>query len=419
MSFEDARIAFRDSHVKAGFALLEEDHEHVVLGGQRGKYLADKPLLEAFSTYLTQREQDQIRPGAGGVCSTDYREQALTVIGTGRGPQRTPKPLVFGDPKDGQPWVQVAEASDAFVVAHLLNADYLTRAYQRTEFFWALRRTKDGIDPILALYPRPLTIQVYNIPAGSIDSALGWSGGVIDACLFRVAFAKQLVLNLSDTWPSPAPRRNRQGFVFSETEKATTLDLPKTQYLPDLLKFYMLGMSTDVPELQFLAFYQVLEFFFVSVSDERLYSQLTRRLGEPTFRAVPEHFDRIIQDVLEHRRVTDETEMLKLVLARYVNHTDLIAFLEKYQKQLGEDIYWRRRLRFGYDGLVSREINHTFGDIARIVKAVRNALVHSSDRHERGPRHVPFSESSDAVRLEVPLVRFLAERTIVSSAQAL
>jgi len=51
-----------------------------------------------------------------------------------------------------------------------------------------------------------------------------------------------------------------------------------------------------------------------------------------------------------------------------------------------------------------------------VVKTVRNALVHSSDHHERVERHVPFSEGTRLVEMEVPLVRFLAERVVIASA---
>ena len=82
------------------------------------------------------------------------------------------------------------------------------------------------------------------------------------------------------------------------------------------MRFYLLGMSSNIPVLQFLSFYQVLEYFFVSISDEHLYQRLTKRVNDPRFSSEPKSLDRLIQDVIEHKRTTDETEMLKLVLER-------------------------------------------------------------------------------------------------------
>lgn len=49
---------------------------------------------------------------------------------------------------------------------------------------------------------------------------------------------------------------------------------------------------------------------------------------------------------------------------------------------------------------------------AAILKHVRNALVHSSDRYTREDCFLPFSDSEDVIIKYIPLVEFLAERVI-------
>ena len=168
--------------------------------------------------------------------------------------------------------------------------------------------------------------------------------------------------------------------------------------------------------LQFLLFYQVLEYFFLTISDERL-QRLTKRVSDPRFSTEAKSLDRVIQDVIEHKRTTDETEMLKLVLERYVDETELMEFIKAYEAYLKEPYYTKRRRRFGVDAEVKLAPGHLFGNVAKVVKTVRNALVHSSDFHERVERHVPFSEGTRLVELEVPLLQFLAERVIIASSK--
>jgi hypothetical protein len=55
---------------------------------------------------------------------------------------------------------------------------------------------------------------------------------------------------------------------------------------------------------------------------------------------------------------------------------------------------------------------------ARLLKHVRNAIVHSTDVYDRAERHLPFSESESMIADYIPIVRFLAERVLFGTAQA-
>ena len=174
-------------------------------------------------------------------------------------------------------------------------------------------------------------------------------------------------------------------------------------------------MSTEIPILKFLTFYQVLEYFFIKVSDELLYQGISTKLNDPKFKTVnTSDLDRVIKIVEDHRRTNDETEMLKNVLKKFINESDLRNFIDSYETYIDDNIYTKTRTLFGEE-LIPDE-RYVFGNIARCIKTVRNALVHSSDRYERHERHIPFSESTEIVKKEIPLVKFLAEKVIISSA---
>jgi len=50
-----------------------------------------------------------------------------------------------------------------------------------------------------------------------------------------------------------------------------------------------------------------------------------------------------------------------------------------------------------------------------MIKIIRNALVHSSDRYEGKKSYVPFSESTEIVEKHIPLLKFLAEKVIFAT----
>jgi hypothetical protein len=425
MNIAEATDTLSRSHTEAGFALVREQRDGIVFRAAGTEFLLTTNLIEAFAQQRSAEEANELITLGAGYCTAELREHVIESISSGRQRILTDqRPIVFQATSPDGPAAEISQASPTFAALYMTNPSYLASARESAEYYDMFpeddrHRPQDeaSLPSLSLLYRRPTTVRISRMNAGSIDAAMRFSASVIASCLFQVGLSHHRPLRLAEKWPVTAQQRAAARFAFSRKLGEREFPFPRARYDDNLLKYYNLGLASDVPELQFLAFYQVLEFFFLDVADEKLYAQLARRVNDPRFRASPEWFDKLIIDVAEHRRTTDETEMLKLVLQRFVPHSDLIEFIEEYHRHVGRDLYWQKRERFGVAMSVNREANHSVGDVARLVKLVRNALVHSSDRHERAIRHVPFSATSEVIRLEVPLVRFLAERAIIGAAE--
>lgn len=420
MTSDDALFELNAAHEAAGFVRIATE-EDMVYEWRGNRVCIPRSVVSAFVAFREANAQQTAILLGETLLSNSARESALTFVGDDFAFEYDlPEQVIFGPPNGDEPVAVVGRASDSFVAAHLLQPDFVKRAAQRTRVLRSPRIASPApAGDVEIRYMRPLTIRVDRLPAAAPTEQAEKTDVVVSACLYTIATTHQVPMRLQDGWslhPQDEPARR---FIYEEKSEETNFSFPRARYNPDLLRFYTLGMSSDVPELQYLAFYQVLEYFFVTLADEQLYARLARRFHEPTFRATPAFLDRVIQDVNDHRRATDETEMLKMVIARFVEHNALIEAIDRIHTGIGERLYWNKVPRFGTPLQVNKEPNHTFGDVARIIKAVRNALVHSSDRHEREQRHVPFSDSSVLVRKEVPLLRFLAEKAIVGSATVL
>lgn len=148
---------------------------------------------------------------------------------------------------------------------------------------------------------------------------------------------------------------------------------------------------------------------------------MSRRINEPKFRTSSQNLDKLIQDVNSHKTENDETEMLKSVLTKYIDEDedDLIEFIKEYETLIGESLYTKKKVIFGNEiNGTNLQSGHVFGTIAKHIKTVRNSLVHSSDRHERKDRFIPYSKSSmDTVKIQIPVLKFLAEKIIIATAE--
>lgn len=424
MEFDEAKEILKNGYLKAGFELIEDhpryfdmcvcvtlDLEDLEEYFEENQYLriTEEDIMEYVNSEAVRATLETV-PVECSICGPTYREQIIQPLRTFETVPLGPHPyIVFGNPNSGQLYVEINTASMLFVNYFRFYEAYL----QQCKDIFATSKSKP-LDIREWLY-RPTTIRIGNMSEVNTENALTRSSILIESCLFEFSYLKHIPMRLAEEWPYK--KEKPKLFEFDKPVSESQFPLPRVSYNTDLIRFYQLGRSSDILVLQFLAFYQVLEYFFIKVSNEKLYDQLSRRLNDPKFKTTPDHLDHLIQDVIEHRRITDETEMLKNVINKFIDEKELIKFIQMYEDHLGEELYTKRRDLFGEKVHVPLRSGHVVGNIAKTIKVVRNALVHSSDRHERFPRHVPFSESTKIVEYEIPLVKFLAEKVIIASAK--
>jgi hypothetical protein len=418
MEFDEAKESLKKGYTDAGLEIIDEHPEELFFKYRNMRFRITKEDITEYANSAQFRSTLEVAPVDCGICCPVYREQMLQSIDRIRpfiGPRD--RVFVFGNPDDDSLYLEVGQASKSFINFFRLDKTFLQLNLERWSLpYRSVYRSSEISDIREHLYT-PVTIRVYNISETSTKAALAHSSVIIESCLFELSYLKHIHYRLAEEWPIRERRlHGAERFVFGEPTRGYQLSLPTASFNSDIISFYQLGMTSDIPILQFLAFYQVLEYFYVTVSDEQLYNKLSRQLKDPKFNTAPYYLDRLIQEVLEHRRITDETEMLKNVLSKFIDEAELIKFIHAYEDYLGEKLYTKKRDVFGEEVEVKLAPGHVIGNVAKIIKAVRNALVHSSDFYGRNARHVPFSKSTEIVKREIPLVKFLAERIIIASA---
>lgn len=252
---------------------------------------------------------------------------------------------------------------------------------------------------------------------------------LIESCLFYYTFNnKEIIWKLEEVLPKPTtfPRKEKLNYNLQGTIK---------KYNSKLLQYFKQGLEAENnPVYQFLSFYHVLEYFFVLVSDEKLYTDLRSIINQPNFNTVNEkNLDKIIQQIKQHRNMTDETQMLKNVLEKYITDyvkKELLDFIQNqypFKDEKGkswllmnknhdfETVFSSEKEK--YQGIKTDNGHDVLGQCAIRIKTIRNALVHSSDRYERQERFIPNKHNKQLLEKEIPLIKFLAEQIIIASAE--
>lgn len=403
MTFDDAKAELRKAYLGMGFALSAETAETLEFTISDSTYPL-KLSQERIAEYqLVSGELSKYKLDNGvSIIGPKYREIRLIATDVGSSPYQK---FSFGDVSGSDMHVTIGPASPVFkhkLACSGIGNDFIANRLNTSRHFDLYR--------ILSMMR---TIKVHNVPGSSLDEVEIRSDQIIESSLFELAYLRNVALQRSVRWP---PNRVVDDSSEEEDESKNQFPMGGALYSSELSKFYIRGHSAD-PYIQFLSFYHVAEYFFIQIADKNLYSQISRILRDPKFRDTPTHLDKIIQSISIHKRDTREEDMLRAVLEEFIEEDELIAELARIEAQHGEKIYTVKTQSFGYDlERLSLQKGHVYGALSKRIKTIRNALVHSSDRHERKSRYVPGAEANSVLRREIPIMRYLAERIIVGSA---
>jgi hypothetical protein len=412
MTIEDVKNKFKDEYTRYRLVVVDEHPDELFFRTRSG--IQVKASSEDLNTYLefTERQPDfENIPFETCLCSSSHYEQLVSSpnrysssLSFWRGDR-----LQFGNTATDQITVEIGEASSDFKNSFRFHEFFVMRTLDRLRF----NRGRDNQTLSDLLYA-PLTIRVVGLSESSPETASKKALELIEGCLFNLAYLKGTTLVLEEE----LPRNKAQGgsFQFEENDFGKELPLPKTTVNKDVARFYQRGMAAEDPVHQFLSFYQVLEYFFLAVSDEDLYRKIALLVNDPLFTTKSKHLDKVIQATLNHKRESDETEMLRMVIRKNVEELELVAFIKAYEGHLGESLYTKKRKLFGEESQINIDAKgHVIGCVSKRIKIIRNALVHSSDRHKRQENFVPTRNAEMKIRKEVPLLKYLAEKVVIAS----
>jgi hypothetical protein len=110
--------------------------------------------------------------------------------------------------------------------------------------------------------------------------------------------------------------------------------------------------------------------------------------------------------------------MLLGVLRKYVSEEEFIDLINDLESKAGEKHFTKpKQPIFGERHPIGLDKGHALNGGASVIKHIRNALVHSSDKYAREDCFLPLSESDDVVVRYLPIVKFMAERVIFATAK--
>jgi hypothetical protein len=251
----------------------------------------------------------------------------------------------------------------------------------------------------------------------SHDNAVSLLESVTSALFFELDLTHSISLTLLRS--PPRLRAGNPVQVTDEPERSA-LRLPTKKYPNDAVSLYAYARSaTSMPLLQFLGYYQCIEYFFPQYWNNELLSRLRRTLSDPRFNTDNDRdLGRLLQVVSSGSRGGGgpEREQLRTTIEACIDQSELRSLLEDELDGYLAGLSDKNRLR-GVRALAIRDRNHPLShQVADRIYDLRCRVVHSKDDAASAYPEVllPFSREADRLGPDIALIRAIAQKVIIA-----
>ncbi|MDB4999975.1 MAG: hypothetical protein JWR76_1052 [Mucilaginibacter sp.] len=203
-----------------------------------------------------------------------------------------------------------------------------------------------------------------------------------------------------------------------------TFTAPRFQYDFEAISLYWYARtSVNMPLLQFLAFYQVLEFYFPVYSSKDAQEKVKTLLKDPTFdKSSDKNIARILEIVKVYgkgKSFGDERSRIRATILACVDQEDLNNFFNENtaRKDFFDEQKKSKSLVLQKISFIRKDHDIRL-DVANRIYDLRSRVVHTKDDADM-ELLLPYSTDLAYIKYDIDLIEFLAKKVLIASGKPL
>lgn len=261
------------------------------------------------------------------------------------------------------------------------------------------------------------SLRIEGIRVEQYADALELLEKVSNAVLFQLEVARNTAVGLIRRRRGPRRLLSRKG-----TANPIQLEFPSSEYDRDPISLYWYARSaTGMPLLQFLAYYQAIEFYFPTYSEAEARRKVRNVLKSPAFRA---DRDADLARILLAAKSSgsgfgDERAQLRATLNECLEPG---ALRDWFGESPGRAEYFSKKT----EGLTSQRIGVASpnadlrNDVADRVYDIRCKIVHTKSGGRDGEVELllPYSKEAELLYSDIDLIQFCVREVLISASTA-
>lgn len=263
-----------------------------------------------------------------------------------------------------------------------------------------------------------LSLRIEGLTVSCHDHAVAVLERLSNSLFFQLDLLREVSLTLRRRRPTlrqPFPRRARR--------ELKELEFPRTEYdrEPISLYWYARG-ATGMPLLQFLAYYQTIEYYFPSYSQAEARRKIRNILKSPAFRA---ERDTDVARILLAAQASgsgfgDERSQLRATISECLEPGALRGFLTEFEERAR--FFSTKTVGLTDQRIQIRNLDADLrNDVADRIYDIRCKIVHTKSGGREGEVELllPFSKEAELLYADIELIQFVAREVLVSASSPL
>jgi hypothetical protein len=270
----------------------------------------------------------------------------------------------------------------------------------------------------IEVHSRVFSIRIEGVKVDTHDEALSKLVKISNSVLFQFDMHTNISLRLVV--------EQRLFGLTPEDKKDITSDISfstvKYEYDAEPMALYMYARSAaEMPLLQYLAYYQVLEFYFPVYSSGEARQKIKNFIKSPLFDPNKEtdiaQIVNLIKTSAKGKAIGDERSQVKATVQAIVDPQTLLAFFDEYTER--KNFFDQQKKT---KGISKQKINFAASEndirieAALRIYEIRCRVVHSKD-DENFELLLPYSKELTYMGDDLELIRFLAQKAIIAGSR--
>jgi len=258
-----------------------------------------------------------------------------------------------------------------------------------------------------------LSLRIVGPGLDTHDKALKKLRDITNSLFFDIDIQKGILLSLIRT--NPKKRRSQL------KDDGIPIEYPKNAYDSAPMDLYWYARSAvNMPLLQFLAYYQSIEFYYPSFFNAELSKKIRGILKNPSFRVGNDSdITKIVSTIkVNSTGFASEKEQLKTTIKECITNDEILEFLNS-TKERAE--FFNSKAK----GITAKTINQQnknhelYAQLADRIYDIRCKIVHTKGEEAEGEIELllPYSQEAEKLYDDIELVRFVAQKIIVCASK--
>lgn len=263
---------------------------------------------------------------------------------------------------------------------------------------------------------RAISLSIEGIPFANHDEAANILKKISNAIFFQVDLEGNIALTLT--------KDRRVRFIGRPLTKRAieSMKFPEMEYDDVPISLYWYARSaTGMPLLQYLAFYQVIEFYYPTYSQAEARKRIKNILKNPSFRPDKDADIGKILSLFNNRgKLGDEKTQLKATITECTSVEELKTFIldDEDRKEFFQS---KNKGISNFKIALQNEGSDLITQVCNRVYDIRCKIVHTKEDYQTDSLDIllPFSKEAEQLVYDIELIQYLSQKVLISASTKL